>query len=233
MVASTDVAFPDPGGLVAAVNRVTRKDENVFVDALGLGEALFGDHMAANMILLGAAYQAGAIPVRAAAIEEAIAINGVQVEMNTQAFRVGRLLVADPGWVGTVERTRAGAVAAHARARARGAGPGRLRGGQRRAAAAARGPGPRADRLPGRGVRAPLRRLRPDGRRGGAGGGAGRDAARRGGGALPLQADGLQGRVRGGAAPPPARGPGVDPGGARARPRCATSSTRRSSGRSA
>jgi indolepyruvate ferredoxin oxidoreductase len=112
MVASTDVAFPDPGGLLAAVNRVTRKDENVFVDAVGLGEALFGDHMAANMILLGAAYQAGAIPVRAAAIEEAIAINGVQLEMNTQAFRVGRLLVVDPAWAGTVERSRVGAVAA-------------------------------------------------------------------------------------------------------------------------
>ena len=114
MVASTDVSFPDPGGLLAAVNRVTRKDENVFVDAAGLGEALFGDHMAANMILLGAAYQAGAIPVRAAAIEEAIAINGVQLEMNTQAFRVGRLLVVDPGWAKTVERRRAGAVTARA-----------------------------------------------------------------------------------------------------------------------
>jgi indolepyruvate ferredoxin oxidoreductase len=111
MVASPDIAFPDPGGLVAAVNRVTRKDENVFVDALGLGEALFGDHMAANMLLLGAAYQAGAIPVGAAAIEQAIAINGVQVEMNTQAFRAGRVLVADPGWAGSVERSRAGAVA--------------------------------------------------------------------------------------------------------------------------
>jgi indolepyruvate ferredoxin oxidoreductase len=111
MVASPDVAFPDPGGLLASINRVTRKDENVFVDALGLGEALFGDHMAANMILLGAAYQAGAIPVRASAIEEAIQINGIQVEMNTQAFRVGRLLVADPAWVETVERHRAGAVA--------------------------------------------------------------------------------------------------------------------------
>jgi indolepyruvate ferredoxin oxidoreductase len=114
MVASTDVAFPDPGGLVSSINRVTRKDENVFVDALGLGEALFGDHMAANMILLGAAYQAGAIPIRAAAIEQAIAINGVQVEMNTQAFRVGRLVVADPSWARTVERSRAGAVASRA-----------------------------------------------------------------------------------------------------------------------
>jgi indolepyruvate ferredoxin oxidoreductase len=110
MVASTDVTFPDPGGLLSAVNRVSRKDENVFVDALSLGEALFGDHMAANLILLGAAYQAGAIPVRAAAIEEAIRINAVQVEMNTQAFRVGRLLVADPAWIRTVERTRVGAV---------------------------------------------------------------------------------------------------------------------------
>ena len=213
MVASTDVAFPDPGGLVASVNRVTRKDENVFVDALGLGESLFGDHMAANMILLGAAYQAGAIPVRAAAIEEAIRINGVQVEMNAQAFRVGRLLVADPGWVGTIERGRAGAVAVRGELGPEARALIDSAGAERRAAAAARDPGPRADRVPGRGVRAPLRRLRPDGRRGGADGRAGRDEARRGGGAPSLQADGLQGRVRGGAAPPPARGPRVDPGG--------------------
>jgi indolepyruvate ferredoxin oxidoreductase len=70
--------------------------------------------MAANMILLGAAYQAGAIPIRGEAIEEAISINGVQIEMNTQAFRVGRLLVADPGWLRTVERHRAGSVTARA-----------------------------------------------------------------------------------------------------------------------
>ena len=110
MVTSPDVQFPDSGGLHTAINRVTRKDENVFVDALGLAESLFGDHMAANMILLGAAYQAGAIPIRGEAIEEAISINGVQIEMNTQAFRVGRLLVADPGWLRTVERHRAGSV---------------------------------------------------------------------------------------------------------------------------
>jgi indolepyruvate ferredoxin oxidoreductase len=110
MVTSPDVQFPDSGDLHTAINRVTRKDENVFVDALGLAESLFGDHMAANMILLGAAYQAGAIPIRGEAIEEAISINGVQIEMNTQAFRVGRLLVADPGWLRTVERHRAGSV---------------------------------------------------------------------------------------------------------------------------
>jgi indolepyruvate ferredoxin oxidoreductase len=110
MVASSDVQFPDPSGLIAAINRVTRKDENVFLDAEGLAEALFGDHMAGNMIVLGAAYQAGAIPVSAAAIEEAIALNGVAVQMNTQAFRIGRLLVVDPEWVKTVKRPRLGAV---------------------------------------------------------------------------------------------------------------------------
>ncbi len=110
MVASPDVPFPDPQGLLAAIDRVTRKDENVFADALGLAEALFADHMAANLIVLGAAYQAGAIPVSAAAIEQAIALNAVAVEMNTHAFRAGRLLVADPQWLGTLRRQRAGAV---------------------------------------------------------------------------------------------------------------------------
>ena len=110
MVSHTDVHFPDGGGLQTSVDRVTRKDENVYLDALGLAETLFEDHMAANMLVLGAAYQAGAIPVSAEAIERAITINGVSVGMNTQAFRAGRLLVADPAWVATVKPRRLGAV---------------------------------------------------------------------------------------------------------------------------
>ncbi|MBI2206190.1 MAG: indolepyruvate ferredoxin oxidoreductase family protein [Candidatus Rokubacteria bacterium] len=110
MVTSTDVHFPDSGGLLTSINRVTRKDENVVIDAIGLGETLFGDHMAANMIMLGAAFQAGALPVSAAAIEQAIALNGVSVTMNTQAFRAGRLAVADPAWLASVKPRRLGAV---------------------------------------------------------------------------------------------------------------------------
>jgi indolepyruvate ferredoxin oxidoreductase len=110
MVTHTDVQFPEAGGLRTSIDRMTRKDENVYLDALGLAETLFEDHMAANMLLLGAAYQAGAIPVSAAAIEEAITLNGVSVAMNTQAFRAGRLLVADPSWVSTIKRGRLGAV---------------------------------------------------------------------------------------------------------------------------
>jgi len=110
MVASPEVPYPDPSGLVAAVNRVTRKDENVFIDAQGLAETLFGDHMAANLVVLGAAYQVGAIPVSASAIEAAIGLNGVSVDMNVHAFRVGRLVVAEPAWVATIRQRRLGAV---------------------------------------------------------------------------------------------------------------------------
>jgi indolepyruvate ferredoxin oxidoreductase len=110
MVSSPDVHFPDQGGMLTSIARVTRKDENVYLDAIGLGEALFGDHMAGNMIMLGAAYQAGAIPVSASALEQAITLNGVSVQMNTEAFRAGRLAVADPTWLASVRARRVGAV---------------------------------------------------------------------------------------------------------------------------
>ena len=110
MVTSTEVQFPESNNLIASINRFTRKDENVYLNALGLAEALFDDHMASNMIVLGAAYQAGALPVSAAAIEEAIVLNGVSVSMNTHAFRAGRLLVADPAWVATLKKHRVGEV---------------------------------------------------------------------------------------------------------------------------
>ena len=53
MVTHTDVHFPETNGLLQSINRLTRKDENVYLDALGLAEQLFGDHMAANLIVLG------------------------------------------------------------------------------------------------------------------------------------------------------------------------------------
>jgi len=101
MVRNKDVHFPAMSGLRQTVERCTRHETNVYLDAEALAEQLFGDYMASNLIVVGAAYQAGAIPLEAASIEETIRLNGVAVEMNLQAFRWGRLYVQDGA---TVER---------------------------------------------------------------------------------------------------------------------------------
>ena len=78
----------------------TRKaSDNVYVEGGELAEKLFGDHMATNLFMLGAAYQSGFVPLSAGAIEQAILLNGVAVEQNTQAFRYGRLQRHDPARV--------------------------------------------------------------------------------------------------------------------------------------
>jgi indolepyruvate ferredoxin oxidoreductase len=66
------------------------------VDATGLGLALFGDTIAANLFMLGYASQLGLLPVSPAAIARAVEINGVAIAFNQSAFALGRLLVVDP-----------------------------------------------------------------------------------------------------------------------------------------
>ncbi|HXF55859.1 MAG TPA: indolepyruvate ferredoxin oxidoreductase family protein [Hyphomicrobiaceae bacterium] len=65
------------------------------IDAHGYAVRLFGDSIAANMFLLGYAYQLGHVPVGHIAIEEAIELNGAAVTMNREAFRFGRLAAHD------------------------------------------------------------------------------------------------------------------------------------------
>jgi indolepyruvate ferredoxin oxidoreductase len=72
-----------------------RKDSSFF-DFTKPAEALLGDSIATNIMMLGYAYQKGLLPLAAAAIEQAIEVNGVSIKMNTQAFRLGRLAAADP-----------------------------------------------------------------------------------------------------------------------------------------
>jgi indolepyruvate ferredoxin oxidoreductase len=70
--------------------------ENVsFVDAGRLATALLGNSIAANIFMVGYAYQIGALPLSAEAIEKAIALNGEAVAMNQAAFRWGRRAAAD------------------------------------------------------------------------------------------------------------------------------------------
>src|SRR5438876_2555146 len=72
-----------------------RKDSS-FYDFTKPAEALLGDSIATNIMMMGYAYQKGLLPLSAAAIEQAIEVNGVSIKMNTQAFRLGRLAAADP-----------------------------------------------------------------------------------------------------------------------------------------
>jgi indolepyruvate ferredoxin oxidoreductase len=95
MVRKKDVHFPAVSGLLQTIESCTRTAGNVYLDAEALAERLFGDYMASNLIVVGAAYQAGVIPLEAESIEATIRLNGVAVEMNLQAFRWGRLYVQD------------------------------------------------------------------------------------------------------------------------------------------
>jgi indolepyruvate ferredoxin oxidoreductase len=93
----TDVRAASAGiGASSALDAVTRRGENVILDAGGLAETLFGDHFASNMILLGAAFQHGCLPVTAESIERAIGLNGASVATNVQAFRWGRVSISEP-----------------------------------------------------------------------------------------------------------------------------------------
>src|SRR5258705_3036469 len=72
-----------------------RKDSS-FYDFSKPAEALLGDSIATNIMMLGYAYQKGLLPLSAKAILQAIEVNGVSIKMNMQAFQLGRLAAADP-----------------------------------------------------------------------------------------------------------------------------------------
>ena len=70
-----------------------------FVEATPAATALFGNSIATNIFLVGYAYQLGAIPLSAAAITQAIELNGEAVEMNQAAFHWGRRAACEPAAV--------------------------------------------------------------------------------------------------------------------------------------
>ncbi len=85
--------------LVDLINGATRPGHNLFLDATRLAEGLFGTHMAVNLFMLGAAWQAGLVPVSAASLEEAIRLNGVEAERNCRVFLWGRKYYQDAAFV--------------------------------------------------------------------------------------------------------------------------------------
>ena len=99
MIGRPDLAPLDPLPYIAELDLRSRAALNRYVDASGLTTGLLGSAVTANVFLLGVAFQTGAVPVSAAAIERAIELNGTAVEANLAAFRWGRAWVVDPGRV--------------------------------------------------------------------------------------------------------------------------------------
>lgn len=61
------------------------------IAAASLSKELLGDSIGANVLMLGYAWQRGAIPLSLRSIEQAIELNGTAVQANLKAFAAGRL----------------------------------------------------------------------------------------------------------------------------------------------
>jgi indolepyruvate ferredoxin oxidoreductase len=96
MVVDVNERFPELAGQLDKIDAATRSEHNFYLDAQGLSERLFGDHMMTNTLALGAAFQRGLLPVSREALEQAIRLNGAAVEKNLAAFDWGRAVVAAP-----------------------------------------------------------------------------------------------------------------------------------------
>ncbi len=72
------------------------KDRLDLFDASELARAALGDSIFSNMMIFGAAWQRGLIPLSHDAIAQAIDLNGAAVERNKGAFEIGRWAVLHP-----------------------------------------------------------------------------------------------------------------------------------------
>lgn len=80
---------------IRAIRDVVGAQNLAALDANAMAEKLLGNTIYANVLLLGAAWQLGLVPVSLAALQRAIELNGVEPEKNKLAFAWGRLAIAD------------------------------------------------------------------------------------------------------------------------------------------
>ena len=90
----SDLTSPDVSGLEEAITQ--QAGSAVFVDAKAVAEGAFANHLLANVVLLGAAFQAGGLPVSLGALEQALQRQGPD---NREAFEWGRWAVHEPSAV--------------------------------------------------------------------------------------------------------------------------------------
>jgi indolepyruvate ferredoxin oxidoreductase len=88
-------AVVDRKSLLAQLEKLVDKRRLAKLDATALASNVLGDAVFTTSLLLGAASQLGLLPVTPAALEEAMRQNGVAIEGNLRAFRLGRLAIDD------------------------------------------------------------------------------------------------------------------------------------------
>ena len=92
-----DPEFTIPADRLELLLKARLRDGLQLFDATELARVTMGDSIYSNMMVFGAAWQRGLIPVRHDAIEGAIRLNGAAVDANLRAFAIGRWAAALPG----------------------------------------------------------------------------------------------------------------------------------------
>ncbi len=91
-----DADFAIPSDRLNLALQARLKDGLLLLDATELAGASLGDTIYSNMIVFGAAWQRGLVPLGHDAIRRAIELNGAAVAANLRAFEVGRWAAHDP-----------------------------------------------------------------------------------------------------------------------------------------
>jgi indolepyruvate ferredoxin oxidoreductase len=117
-IRNRDLLFPRDA-IDAKLEAAVGRDSFRTIAATELTIQLLGDSIYSNILLLGFAYQHGAVPLSLHAIETALALNGVDVETNKAAFTWGRLIaeypeLADGSAAAAIPETTEQLVARHA-----------------------------------------------------------------------------------------------------------------------
>ncbi|MFD1511413.1 indolepyruvate ferredoxin oxidoreductase family protein [Lacimonas salitolerans] len=88
--------FSLPSDRLALALEARLRDQVLLFDASDLAKATLGDSIFSNMMIFGAAWQRGLVPVGYDAIKTAIELNGAAVERNLRAFEIGRWAALHP-----------------------------------------------------------------------------------------------------------------------------------------
>jgi len=91
-----DTEFSLPSDRLSLALQARLQDRVDLFDASALARAVLGDSIYSNMMVFGAAWQRGLIPLTHDAITQAIELNGAAVERNMRAFEIGRWAVLFP-----------------------------------------------------------------------------------------------------------------------------------------